>query len=354
MTSDAPPARGPVPPRRSNSILRDTRGRALRDLRVSVTDRCNFRCTYCMPKEVFGKDFQFLEREQLLSFGEIHRMVRLFRDQGVEKIRITGGEPLVRRKLERLIEMLAYWDDLDLTLTTNGSLLKQKARELKDAGLKRITVSLDSLDDPVFRSMNDVDFPVEKVLEGMAEAEAVGLLPIKVNMVVKRGVNDHTVLDMARFFRDKGRHYILRFIEFMDVGATNGWKMEHVVPSRELVERINAELPIEPAEPNYEGEVAERWRYRDGSGEIGFISSVTQAFCSTCTRARLSAEGQLYTCLFATQGTDLRTLLRNGASDGEIAARIQQVWGARADRYSEIRTAETAKLRKVEMSYIGG
>ena len=352
--SDALPARGPVPPRASAQPLRDTRGRALRDLRISVTDRCNFRCTYCMPKEVFGKDFQFLEREQLLSFGEIHRMVRLFRDQGVEKIRITGGEPLVRRKLERLVEMLAYWDDLDLTLTTNGSLLKQKARELKDAGLRRITVSLDSLDDAVFRSMNDVDFPVEKVLEGMAEAEAVGLLPIKVNMVVKRGVNDHTVLDMAKFFRDRGPNYILRFIEFMDVGATNGWKMEHVVPSRELVELINRELPIEPAEPNYEGEVAERWRYRDGSGEVGFISSVTQAFCSTCTRARLSAEGQLYTCLFANRGTDFRTLLRNGSSDAEIAARIGQVWGARADRYSEIRTAETAKLRKVEMSYIGG
>ena len=352
--SDALPARGPVPPRASAQPLRDPRGRALRDLRISVTDRCNFRCTYCMPKEVFGKDFQFLEREQLLSFGEIHRMVRLFRDQGVEKIRITGGEPLVRRKLERLVEMLAYWDDLDLTLTTNGSLLKQKARELKDAGLRRITVSLDSLDDAVFRSMNDVDFPVEKVLEGMAEAEAVGLLPIKVNMVVKRGVNDHTVLDMAKFFRDRGPNYILRFIEFMDVGATNGWKMEHVVPSRELVELINRELPIEPAEPNYEGEVAERWRYRDGSGEVGFISSVTQAFCSTCTRARLSAEGQLYTCLFANRGTDFRTLLRNGSSDAEIAARIGQVWGARADRYSEIRTAETAKLRKVEMSYIGG
>ena len=352
--SDALPARGPVPPRASAQPLRDPRGRALRDLRISVTDRCNFRCTYCMPKEVFGKDFQFLEREQLLSFGEIHRMVRLFRDQGVEKIRITGGEPLVRRKLERLVEMLAYWDDLDLTLTTNGSLLKQKARELRDAGLRRITVSLDSLDDAVFRSMNDVDFPVEKVLEGMAEAEAVGLLPIKVNMVVKRGVNDHTVLDMAKFFRDRGPNYILRFIEFMDVGATNGWKMEHVVPSRELVELINRELPIEPAEPNYEGEVAERWRYRDGSGEVGFISSVTQAFCSTCTRARLSAEGQLYTCLFATRGTDFRTLLRNGSSDAEIAARIGQVWGARADRYSEIRTAETAKLRKVEMSYIGG
>jgi len=343
-----------VPARKSDTPLLDTRSRPLRDLRISVTDRCNFRCTYCMPKEVFGKDFQFLERDQLLTFGEIHRMVRLFRDQGVEKIRITGGEPLVRRKLERLIEMLAYWDDLDLTLTTNGSLLKQKARDLKNAGLKRITVSLDSLDDAVFRSMNDVDFPVEKVLEGMEEAEAVGLLPIKVNMVVKRGVNDHTVVDMARHFRAKGPHYILRFIEFMDVGATNGWKMEHVVPSRELVKTIHAVFPIESAEPNYRGEVAERWRYPDGGGEIGFISSVTHAFCRDCTRARLSAEGSLYTCLFATQGTDFRGLLRGGASDDEIAARIAQVWQRRADRYSEIRTAETAKLRKVEMSYIGG
>jgi len=348
------PERGPVPPRKSEQPLLDTRARPLRDLRISVTDRCNFRCTYCMPKEVFGKDFQFLERDQLLSFGEIHRLVRIFRDHGVEKIRITGGEPLVRRKLERLIEMLAYWDDLDLTLTTNGSLLKQKARDLKNAGLKRITVSLDSLDDAVFRSMNDVDFPVAEVLEGMEEAERVGLLPIKVNMVVKRGVNDHTVVDMARYFRAKGPNYILRFIEFMDVGATNGWTMEHVVPSRELVKMIDAVMPIESAEPNYRGEVAERWRYKDGSGEVGFISSVTQAFCRDCTRTRLSAEGQLFTCLFATQGTDFRSLLRSGADDDAIAQRLQGVWGQRADRYSEIRTAETAKLRKVEMSYIGG
>jgi cyclic pyranopterin phosphate synthase len=270
----------------------------------------------------------------------------------VEKIRITGGEPLVRRKLERLIEMLAYWDDLDLTLTTNGSLLEQKARDLRGAGLKRITVSLDSLDDTVFRSMNDVDFPVRKVLDGIDAAAAAGLHPIKVNMVVKRGVNEHSVLDMARFFRDQG--HILRFIEFMDVGATNGWKMEHVVPSRELVQRIDREMPIESMQPNYEGEVAERWRYRDGSGEVGFISSVTQAFCRSCTRARLSAEGQLYTCLFAERGTDFRGLLRGGASDDDIAHLIRGVWTVRADRYSEIRTAETAKLRKVEMSYIGG
>jgi cyclic pyranopterin phosphate synthase len=332
--------------------LLDTRGRPLRDLRISVTDRCNFRCTYCMPKEVFGKDFQFLERSQLLSFGEIHRMVRLFRDQGVEKIRITGGEPLVRRKLERLIEMLAYWSDLDLTLTTNGSLLKQKARDLKEAGLKRITVSLDSLDDAVFRAMNDVDFPVASVLAGIDEAVAVGLAPIKVNMVVQRGVNEHSVLPMARYFKDRG--ITLRFIEFMDVGATNGWRMEHVVPSRELVETIDHAMPIEPVEPGYRGEVAERWRYVDNSAEVGFISSVTQAFCRDCTRARLSAEGQLYTCLFATRGTDFRGPLRSDAADEEIAALIAQVWGGRADRYSEIRTADTAPLRKVEMSYIGG
>ncbi len=339
-------------PAPSRQQLSDTRGRPLRDLRISVTDRCNFRCTYCMPKEVFGRDFQFLDRGQLLSFGEIHRLVRIFRDHGVQKIRITGGEPLVRRKLERLIEMLAYWSDLDLTLTTNGSLLRQQAHDLKDAGLKRITVSLDSLDDAVFKAMNDVDFPVEKVLQGIEEAAAVGLRPIKINMVVKRGVNEHSVLPMARFFRQQG--HVLRFIEFMDVGATNGWRMEQVVPSRELVEMIDRDLPIEPVDPSYRGEVAERWRYRDGAGEVGFISSVSHAFCRDCTRARLSAEGQLYTCLFASKGTDLRGLLRRDASDDEISQLIGRVWTGRADRYSEIRTAETAKLRKIEMSYIGG
>ena len=348
----ARPERPAIVPAPSRPVLSDTRGRLLRDLRVSVTDRCNFRCTYCMPKEVFGKDFQFLEREQLLSFGEIHRLVRVFRDHGVQKIRITGGEPLVRRKLERLIEMLAYWSDLDLTLTTNGSLLKQMARALKDAGLRRITVSLDSLDDAVFKAMNDVDFPVEKVLEGIEEAAAVGLHPIKINMVVKRGVNEHSVLPMARYFKRQG--WILRFIEYMDVGATNGWRMEHVVPSPELVKLIDREMPIEPVDPSYRGEVAERWRYRDGDGEVGFISSVSHAFCRDCTRARLSAEGQLYTCLFASHGTDFRAPLRSGASDEEISQLISAVWGARADRYSEIRTAATAKLRKVEMSYIGG
>ncbi len=342
------PATGTTTP----GTIVDTRGRPLRDLRISVTDRCNFRCTYCMPKEVFGKDFQFLDREQLLSFGEIHRLTRIFRDQGIEKVRITGGEPLVRRKLERLIEMLAYHQDLDLTLTTNGSLLKQKAADLKAAGLKRVTVSLDALDNKTFMKMNDVDFPVEKVLEGIEEADRVGLAPLKVNMVVKRGVNEHSVVPMAKYF--KGTGHILRFIEFMDVGSTNGWKMDTVVPSRELAAMIAAEFPIEPMEANYRGEVAERWRYLDGSGEVGFISSVTQAFCRDCTRARLSAEGQLFTCLFATQGTDLRSLVRNEASDDEIAEAISRVWSVRTDNYSEIRTAETAKLRKVEMSYIGG
>jgi cyclic pyranopterin phosphate synthase len=332
--------------------LLDTRKRVLRDLRISVSDRCNFRCTYCMPKEIYGRDFQFLEREQLLSFGEINRLVRIFRELGIEKVRITGGEPLVRRKLERLIEMLAYHGDLDLTLTTNGSLLKLKAQDLKNAGLQRVTVSLDALDNETFMAMNDVDFPVEKVLEGIEEAARVGLAPVKVNMVVRRGVNDESVVAMARHF--KGSGHILRFIEFMDVGHTNGWQMKHVVPSRELVAMIDREYPIEPVDPNYVGEVAERWRYSDGSGEVGFISSVTQAFCKNCTRARLSAEGQLFTCLFATQGTDLRSVIRADAADEEISAAIAKVWRGRGDRHSEIRTEESAKLRKVEMSYIGG
>ena len=332
--------------------LLDTLSRPLRDLRISVTDRCNFRCTYCMPKEVFGKDFQFLERASLLSFGEIHRVVRLFREEGIEKVRITGGEPLVRRKLERLIEMLAWHGDLDLTLTTNGSLLAQKAQALRDAGLRRITVSLDSIDDATFRAMNDVDFPVARVLQGIEAADRAGLSPIKINAVIKRGVNDHTAVALARHF--KGSGHIVRFIEFMDVGATNGWQMQHVVPSAELAAAIDRELPIEPIERNYTGEVAERWRYRDGSGEVGFISSVTRAFCRDCTRARLSAEGRSYTCLLATEGTDLRALLRGGADDDTVRARLREIWSARGDRYSEIRTAETAALRKIEMSYIGG
>jgi cyclic pyranopterin phosphate synthase len=330
----------------------DTFKRPLRDLRVSVTDRCNFRCVYCMPKEVFGKDFQFLPRGEILSFEEIERLVRVFVGLGVQKVRLTGGEPLVRRNIERLVEMLAKVSDLDLTLTTNGSLLAGKAQALRDAGLKRVTVSLDSLDDEVFKSMNDVDFPVARVLEGMDAAEAAGLAPIKVNMVVKRGLNEQSILPMARHFRGTGR--ILRFIEYMDVGSSNGWRLNDVVSAREIVATIDRELPLEPVEKNYPGEVAERWRYRDGSGEIGVIASVTQAFCADCTRARLSADGSLYTCLFATQGHDLRGLVRSDATDAEIAESIAAIWTARDDRYSELRSAETAGLKKIEMSFIGG
>lgn len=330
----------------------DRRGRPLRDLRISVTDRCNFRCVYCMPKEVFGKDYQFLEHKELLSFEEIARLARIFTGLGIEKIRLTGGEPLVRRHIEKLIELLAAIPGLDLTLTTNGSLLAKKARALKDAGLKRITVSLDSLDDAVFMKMNDVDFPVARVLEGIDAAAAAGLAPVKINMVVKRGVNDHSVAAMARHFRGSG--HILRFIEYMDVGHTNGWRMDDVMTAQEIVAAIDAEAALEQCDPNYRGEVAERWRYKDGSGEIGVIASVTQAFCRDCTRARLSTEGQLFTCLFATDGQPLKPLLRGGSSDQEIARAIVRVWNKRDDRYSEIRTAETVKLKKVEMSYIGG
>jgi cyclic pyranopterin phosphate synthase len=330
----------------------DTFKRPLRDLRVSVTDRCNFRCVYCMPKEVFGKDFQFLPRAEILSFEEIERLVRIFVGLGVKKVRLTGGEPLVRRNIERLVEMLAKVSDLDLTLTTNGSLLAGKARALRDAGLKRVTVSLDSLDDDVFKSMNDVDFPVARVLEGMDAAEAAGLAPLKVNMVVKRGLNEDSVVPMARYFRGTGR--ILRFIEYMDVGSSNGWRLNDVVSAREIIATIDRELPLEPIEKNYAGEVAERWRYRDGSGEIGVIASVTQPFCGDCTRARLSADGQLFTCLFAVKGHDLRELVRSGADDAELVAKIGSVWTRRSDRYSELRSAKTADLPKIEMSYIGG
>ena len=335
-----------------NPSTRDRLGRPLRDLRISVTDRCNFRCTYCMPKEVFGKDYQFLERGALLRFEEITRLARVFTQHGVEKIRLTGGEPLVRRNIEQLIAMLAEIPGLDLTLTTNGSSLARKAPALKAAGLQRITVSLDSLDDAVFMGMNDVDFPVAKVLEGIAAAKEAGLSPIKINMVVKRGVNEHSIVPMARFFRQQG--HILRFIEFMDVGHTNGWRMDDVVTAREIVDTISKEMPLEPAHPNYTGEVAERWRYQDGSGEIGVIASVTHAFCRDCTRARICTEGKLYTCLFATSGHDLRALLRNGASDDELHAAIGGVWRQRADRYSEIRSEQTVPLKKIEMSYIGG
>jgi len=330
----------------------DTFKRPLRDLRVSVTDRCNFRCVYCMPKEVFGKDFQFLPRGEILSFEEIERLVRVFVGLGVQKVRLTGGEPLVRRNIERLVEMLAKVSDLDLTLTTNGSLLASKARALRDAGLKRVTVSLDSLDDEVFKSMNDVDFPVARVLEGMDAAEAAGLAPVKVNMVVKRGLNENSILPMARYFRGTGR--ILRFIEYMDVGSSNGWRLDDVVSAREIVATIDRELPLEPVGKNYAGEVAERWRYRDGSGEIGVIASVTQAFCADCTRARLSADGSLYTCLFATQGHDLRGLVRSDASDAQITDTVAAIWTSRDDRYSELRSAETVGLKKIEMSFIGG
>jgi cyclic pyranopterin phosphate synthase len=332
--------------------LTDTLNRPLRDLRISVTDRCNFRCVYCMPKEIFGPDHQFLERSQILTFEEITRLARIFVGHGVRKIRLTGGEPLVRKDLHLLVAMLSEISDLDITLTTNGSLLARQARALKEAGLKRISVSLDSLDDAIFKVMNDVDFPVAKVIEGMDAAAAVGLGPIKVNMVVKRGLNESSILPMARFFREKG--YILRFIEFMDVGHTNGWRLDDVVPAKEIVKMISAEMPLEPLDPNYQGEVAERWRYKDGSGEIGVIASVTQAFCSTCNRARLSAEGSLYTCLFAIKGHDFRNLLRGGATDDEISKEIARVWGKRADRYSEIRSENTIALPKVEMSHIGG
>jgi GTP 3',8-cyclase len=332
--------------------LVDTLGRPVRDLRISVTDRCNFRCIYCMPKEVFGRDYPFLPRAELLTFEEIERVARVFAGLGVEKIRITGGEPLVRRDLETLVGLLARLEGLDLTLTTNGSLLAGKAAALEKAGLKRITVSLDSLDDGVFRAMNDVDFPVTRVLEGIDAALAAGLAPVKVNVVVKRGLNEESVLPMARHFRGTG--VVLRFIEFMDVGHSNGWRLDDVVPSAEIVAAIDAELPLEPVEPAYRGEVANRWRYRDGSGEIGVISSVTQPFCGDCTRARLSADGRVYTCLFAVKGHDLRALLRDGASDEELTAAIADIWRARTDRYSELRSAATADLQKVEMSYIGG
>ncbi len=322
----------------------DTLGRPLHDLRISVTDRCNFRCVYCMPKEVFGKDFQFLPRAEILTFEEIERLVRIFVGLGVRKIRLTGGEPLVRRDLERLVEKLARLGDLDLTLTTNGSLLAQKAQALATAGLRRVTVSLDSLDDATFKSVNDVDF--------IEAAQAAGLAPIKINMVTKRGVNEASILPMARYF--KGTGMTLRFIEFMDVGSTNGWRLDDVVPAREIVASIDRELPLEPVGPSYRGEVAARYRYKDGSGEIGVISSVTQPFCADCTRARLSADGSLYTCLFATEGLDLRTLVRSEASDAEIIERLAAAWRARTDRYSEVRSSETAGLRKIEMSFIGG
>ena len=334
--------------------LVDVFGRPLRDLRISVTDRCNFRCTYCMPKEVFGHDYRFLDRKELLDFEEITRVARAAVSLGVQKLRLTGGEPLIRRDVERLIAMLSELD-AEVTLTTNASLLPRKAQALKDAGLDRITVSLDSMDDATFRAMNDVDFPVGRVLEGIEAAHAVGL-PVKVNSVVKRGVNEKQVVALARYFRETP--HILRFIEYMDVGATNGWRMDDVVSAAEIVTLVDAEFPIEPAEANYRGEVAKRWRYKDGRGEIGIIASVTQPFCGDCTRSRISAEGKLYTCLFAVRGHDLRALIRSGATDEQLAAKLAAIWNVRGDRYSELRSQNTVDPaigeRKVEMSYIGG
>lgn len=331
---------------------RDRLGRPLQDLRISVTDRCNFRCVYCMPKEVFGRDYAFLPREELLTFEEIHRVARIFVAMGVRKIRITGGEPLVRKQVERLVAMLNSDLDVELTMTSNGALLPAKARMLEEAGLDRISISLDSLDDDVFGAMNDVRFPVARVLDGVEAAAQAGLTPIKINMVVKRGVNEDSILPMARYFRKRG--HILRFIEYMDVGTTNGWRMDDVVPAREILSIVDAAFPIEPLEENYRGEVANRYRYVDGAGEIGVIASVTQPFCGDCTRARISAEGSLYTCLFATRGFDLKGPLRSGASDGQIEAALAGVWSKRSDRYSELRSEETVDLPKVEMSYLGG
>jgi cyclic pyranopterin phosphate synthase len=331
----------------------DRLDRPVRDLRISVTDRCNFRCVYCMPKEVFGPGFQFMPRAELLSFEEITRLARLFADAGVTKVRLTGGEPLLRRDLPKLIEMLAGIDGIDdVALTTNGSLLAARATQLADAGLSRVTVSLDAIDDETFAAVNGVGARVDRVLGGIEAAAAAGLSPVKVNMVVKRGVNDDAILDMAAYFREHG--HILRFIEFMDVGNSNGWQTDEVVPSAEVRELIDARWPLEPVDPSYVGEVAARYRYVDGAGEIGLISSVTQPFCGACMRARLSADGKLYTCLFAAGGHDLRAPLRDGEDDSQMAARIAKLWGARKDRYSDLRTAQTAAAPKIEMSYIGG
>ncbi|WP_284155266.1 GTP 3',8-cyclase MoaA [Sulfuricystis multivorans] len=332
--------------------LIDAFGRPVRDLRISITDRCNFRCVYCMPKTVFGRDYPFLPRAELLSFEEITRITRRFAARGVRKIRLTGGEPLLRHGMEELVEMLAAIPDLEVTLTTNGSLLERKAALLRSAGLARVTVSLDALDDATFKRMNDADYPVAKVLAGIEAAAHAGLRPVKVNCVVKRGMNDDQIVPLARHFRHTG--HILRFIEYMDVGSSNGWKLDEVVPSAEVLRRIGEHFPIEPIDPNYPGEVAQRWRYLDGAGEIGVISSVTRAFCDSCTRIRLSTEGQLYTCLFASSGHDLRVLLRSGADDAALDAAIESIWQQRTDRYSQLRMAATPNLKKIEMSYIGG
>jgi GTP 3',8-cyclase len=342
-----------------SGLLTDTLARPLRDLRISVTDRCNFRCVYCMPREVFDKHYPFLPHAALLSFEEIERLARIFVAHGVEKIRLTGGEPLLRKNIEFLIERLAMLRTpagrpLDLTLTTNGSLLARKARSLKDAGLARVTVSLDALDDTLFRRMNDADFAVGDVLDGIEAAQAAGLEPLKVNMVVKRGTNDQEIVPMARHF--KGSGVVLRFIEYMDVGASNGWNMSEVLPSAQVVELIDAHYPLSPLDAHSAAETAQRWGYSDGSGEIGVISSVTRAFCGDCTRARLSTEGKLYLCLFAGSGHDLRALIRGGATDDDVATAVARIWQARGDRYSQLRGSASAKReeRRVEMSYIGG
>ncbi len=331
--------------------LRDRLGRTLETLRISVTDRCNFRCVYCMPKEVFGRDYAFLERSELLTLEEIARVAAVFASLGVRTVRVTGGEPLVRRNVEHLVELLSAIPGLELALTTNGALLPQKAEALARAGLDRVTVSLDSVDDATFRAMNDVDFPVARVLEGIDAAAAAGLR-VKVNAVVKRGANDEGIVALAERFRGSG--HVLRFIEYMDVGHSNGWRLDDVVPAEEIVRRIDEVWPLEPLEPARADETARPWRYRDGAGEIGVIASVTEPFCGGCSRARLSAEGRLYTCLFALKGHDLRAPIRAGASDEELAETIRAVWTRRTDRYSELRTSETASLPKVEMSYIGG
>ena len=355
----------PAAPQPASGLLSDALGRPLHDLRISVTDRCNFRCSYCMPKEVFDRDYTFLPQSSLLSFEEITRLAKVFVSHGVRKIRLTGGEPLLRRHLETLVAMLAELrtpedQALDLTLTTNGSLLARKAKALHDAGLRRVTVSLDAMDDAIFRRMNDVDFPVADVLAGIDAALAAGLGPVKVNMVVKRGTNDGEIVPMARHFRHHyGSDAVLRFIEYMDVGSTNGWRMDHVLPSSELIDQLSAMYALEPLDPQAPGETAQRWRYQDGGGEIGVISSVTQAFCRDCNRARLSTEGRLYLCLFASQGHDLRHLLReSGASDAELTGAIADIWSGRSDRYSELRGRGIAQPgdgeRKVEMHYIGG
>lgn len=339
----------------------DLRGRAMRDMRISVTDRCNFRCVYCMPKEVFGRDFTFMDRAEILSFEEITRLVRIGVAHGVRKVRLTGGEPLLRKGLEELIAHIAQLrtaegEPIDIALTTNGSALAVKAQSLRDAGLRRVTVSLDSLDDATFRAMNDVNFPVAKVLRGIEIAQQVGLGPIKINVVVKRGLNEADIVPIARHFHGTG--FVVRFIEFMDVGTTNGWRMDDVVPSAEVVARINEVMPLEPVDSDYVGEVAARWRYVDGGGEIGVISSVTAPFCGTCTRVRISTEGKLFTCLFAASGHDLRGMMRSGCADEELAQTMASIWGQRADHYSEIRSSMTEELRRsgrhIEMSYIGG